>query len=104
MHAPNTYGALKHSILLEQQHHLARRNCWGDNSGSACSTEKVLLQVVSDMPMHSFLKGQDIDFGGRNCDTGTRGVGGSWTVPTCSTGEKRIPHNSRSFMAFSREC
>lgn len=47
-------------------------------------------QVVSDMPMHSFLKGQDADFGGRNCDVGTRGVGGSWTVPTCSTGEENL--------------
>lgn len=48
-------------------------------------------QVVSDMPMHSFLKGQDIDLGGgRNCDSGTRGVGGSWTVPTCSVGEENL--------------
>ena len=57
-----------------------------DKPYSVSAFQHIVLQVVSDMPMHSFLKGQDIDFGGRNCDTGTRGVGGSWTVPTCSTG------------------
>ena len=40
--------------------------------------------------MHSFLRGQDADFGGRSCDTGTRGVGGSWTVPSCSAGEENL--------------
>lgn len=43
-------------------------------------------QRPNDMPMHSFLEGEDADFGVRICRCGRRGVGGSWTVPTASAG------------------
>ena len=46
-------------------------------------------QATSDMPMHSFLEGQDSDYGHRPCHGGMRGAGGSWTVPTASVGEQK---------------